>query len=304
MINPLWLKTFTTLVEQKHFTRAATVLHMTQPGVSQHIRKLEEYYQVALINRSEKSFELTPAGEKVLQFAHELISTEEQLKESLQEDNPYEGVCRLSSPGALAMRLYPQLCTLQQEYRKLLVQFEVAPNHRIISALLSNAIDIGLITNQIDEPELVTRPVDQERLLLVVPTDYRQASYHDLCQLGTIMHPDASHHVSSVLRANYPQFQHLSEISVKGSINQINLILEPVAAGSGFTVLPESIVKAFHRQKDIHILKTTYDVYETIYLTHKRHRLVASRYKVILRRLFPFSPATKDNFFSKQGSDN
>ena len=289
MVNPLWLKTFIALTEQKHFTRTATVLHMTQPGVSQHIRKLEEYYQAALINRCEKSFELTSAGEKVLQFAHELISTEEQLKESLQEDSPHEGVCRLSSPGALAMRLYPQLCTLQQRYPKLLMQFEVAPNHRIISALLSNATDIGLITNQIDEPELAARPVDQERLLLVVPNDYRKAGYHDLCQLGTIMHPDASHHVSSVLRANYPQFQHLSEIPVKGSINQINLILEPVAAGSGFTVLPESIVKAFHRQKDIHIIKSAVDVYETIYVAHKRHRPVASRYEFLLRQLFPCS---------------
>ena len=289
MVNPLWLKTFIALAEQKHYTRTATLLHMTQPGVSQHIRKLEEYYQAALINRSEKSFELTSAGEKVLQFARQLISTEEQLKESLQEDSPHAGVCRLSSPGALAMRIYPQLCVLQQQHPKLLMQFEVAPNHRIISALLGNTIDIGLITHQIDEPELVTRPIDQEQLLLVVPTHYHQAGYQDLCQLGIIMHPDARHHASSVLKANYAQFQHLSEMPIKGSINQINLILEPVAAGSGFTVLPESIVNAFHRQQDIHIIKSAVDVYETIYVAHKRHRPVASRYEFLLRQLFPCS---------------
>lgn len=138
MVNPLWLKTFIALVEQKHFTRTADLLHMTQPGVSQHIRKLEDYYQATLINRNEKGFELTQEGEKVLRFARELVVSEEQLKESLKEDNPYEGACRLSSPGALAMRLYPQLCVIQQQYPELLMQFEVAPNHRIVSELLSN----------------------------------------------------------------------------------------------------------------------------------------------------------------------
>ena len=190
----------------------------------------------------------------MLRFARELLGSELQLKESLKEDSPYEGTCRLSSPGALAIRLYPQLCTIQQEHPQLIMQFEVAPNHRIISELLSNAIDIGLITHETDEPELITTAIDHEQLLLVVPANYQDASYRDLCQLGVIMHPDAKHHISSVLRVNYPQFQHLSEFPVKGAINQINLILEPVAAGNGFTVLPESIVQTFHRQDDIAIL--------------------------------------------------
>lgn len=287
MVNLLWLKTFIALVEQKHFTRTAALLHMTQPGVSQHIRRLEEYYQATLINRNEKGFELTQEGEKVLRFARELVVSEEQLKESLKEDNPYEGACRLSSPGALAMRLYPQLCAIQHQYPELLMQFEVAPNHRIVSELLSNTIDIGLITQQADEPELITRPIDQEQLLLVVPAHYREAGYSDLCQLGVIMHPDASHHISSVLRANYAQFRHLSEFPLKGAVNQINLILEPVAAGNGFTVLPESIVNAFPRQQDISILNMTTAVYETIYLAQKRQRPMASRYSFILGELFP-----------------
>lgn len=72
---------------------------MTQPGVSQHIQKLEQYYQTALLNRHGKQFELTPAGEQFYQFALNLLRNEQDLKEQLRSDNPYEGVCRLSSPG-------------------------------------------------------------------------------------------------------------------------------------------------------------------------------------------------------------
>ncbi|TMN84121.1 LysR family transcriptional regulator, partial [Pseudoalteromonas phenolica] len=42
MINPTWLNTFCTLVEVNHFTQTAERLFMTQSGVSQHIKKLEQ----------------------------------------------------------------------------------------------------------------------------------------------------------------------------------------------------------------------------------------------------------------------
>ncbi len=67
MINTLWLRSFCTLVELKHFTRTAERLHMTQSGVSQQIRKLEEQLGVVLLKRQGKTFSLTEAGERLLQ---------------------------------------------------------------------------------------------------------------------------------------------------------------------------------------------------------------------------------------------
>ena len=67
MLNATWLDTFTTLCETGHFTRAAERLNMTQPGVSQHLRKLEAQLGQSLIAREGKSFTLTAAGEAVFQ---------------------------------------------------------------------------------------------------------------------------------------------------------------------------------------------------------------------------------------------
>ncbi|WP_306763859.1 MULTISPECIES: helix-turn-helix domain-containing protein [unclassified Vibrio] len=49
MLNQTWLKTFKTLVEVNHFTRTAEALFMTQPGVTQHIQKLEQACNTSLI---------------------------------------------------------------------------------------------------------------------------------------------------------------------------------------------------------------------------------------------------------------
>ena len=60
MINQQWLHTFLTLVEVGHFTKTAEKLYMTQPGVSQHIKKLEELVEVPLLNRIGKRFWADP----------------------------------------------------------------------------------------------------------------------------------------------------------------------------------------------------------------------------------------------------
>ncbi|EHH2535403.1 LysR family transcriptional regulator, partial [Vibrio parahaemolyticus] len=51
MLNPIWLNTFKALVDVGHFTKTAELLHMTQPGVSQHINKLEAACGYPLIKR-------------------------------------------------------------------------------------------------------------------------------------------------------------------------------------------------------------------------------------------------------------
>ena len=57
------MKTFLTVCECMNFTRAAQVLNLTQPAVSQHIRYLEEQYDTPLFIREKKKLYLTDAGQ-------------------------------------------------------------------------------------------------------------------------------------------------------------------------------------------------------------------------------------------------
>ena len=61
------LKTFIAVVEYKNFTRAGEYLNLSQPSVSTHIKNLESYYGVTLINRSikHKSIVITENGYKL-----------------------------------------------------------------------------------------------------------------------------------------------------------------------------------------------------------------------------------------------
>ena len=70
------LKTFITVVEYKSFTKAGQHLNLSQPSVSTHIKNLESYYGVTLINRSikHKSISITESGYKLYNRAKEILN--------------------------------------------------------------------------------------------------------------------------------------------------------------------------------------------------------------------------------------
>ena len=68
MFEPRHLKAYLALVKCMHFGRAAEMLGISQPTLSQQIRMLEEAVGAPLINRSNRTMELTPVGRVLLKM--------------------------------------------------------------------------------------------------------------------------------------------------------------------------------------------------------------------------------------------
>ncbi|BCR06301.1 LysR family transcriptional regulator [Desulfuromonas versatilis] len=288
MINQQWLHTFLALVEVGHFTQTAEKLHMTQPGVSQQIKKLEEQVGVLLLNRIGKRFELTREGEILYRFGCKRRQEEAQLYRELRFDDPHKGECRIACSGAMATFLYPHFLKRQKIHPGLMVAIEGAPNERIIQSLLQNVIDLGIVTQPSPSTELVFESLGFESLCLVLPSDYAsQAQNFDaLKEIGFIDHPDGAHYADRLLSANFgEQFHSVGKLSKKGYINQINQILVPVAEGLGFTVLPEMAVHQFPQQALLYVVPLKIPIYDELFLARKKHRILPMRYEWFERKI-------------------
>lgn len=68
-----WLKDFLALAEQRNFSRAAELRHVTQPAFSRRIRALEDWIGTPLFQRGAQGAELTPAGAHFHPLAEELL---------------------------------------------------------------------------------------------------------------------------------------------------------------------------------------------------------------------------------------
>ena len=281
MINQLWLNTFCTLAEVGHFTRTAEQLCMTQSGVSQHIKKLEQQLDTALLVRDGKSFSLTDAGNQLYQKGQEFLRSSEELEHLIKHDEQYEGKIKIASPGSVGLKLYPYLLELQQSYPKLIIDYIFAPNKNIEQDIADRKIDLGLITELSNASSLVSEKVAIEPLVLITSNNVNAISWQKLIELGFISHPDAAHHGRLLLSKNFKEFEHIEQFTAKGFSNQISLILEPVSRGFGFTVLPLHAARAFHQQKLIKIHQLKVSASESLYLCFNRHSMLANRIKFI-----------------------
>ena len=79
------VETFLTVCETMNFTRAAQLLHITQPAVSQHIHALETQYGTRLFLYEGKQLRLTEAGQLFLQTAATMRHDVRRLQEALQQ---------------------------------------------------------------------------------------------------------------------------------------------------------------------------------------------------------------------------
>lgn len=285
MLNPIWLETFVTLVDTGHFTRTAEKLHMTQPGVSQHINKLEGACGHHLIKRDKRSFVITEQGRLVYEYARDMVLEEKLLFNQLNFDDPLSGSCTLACSGSVALLLYPRLLSLQHQNANLHINVKAAPTHQILNDIKHEHVDQGIVTDLPNESFFDFEVLGQEELCLVVPdkivvddNNWRQL----LLDLGLISHPDAEHYLSLYFKQCEEQelkSLDIGKIPVVGSINQISQILEPLTQGIGFTVLPKSAINCFHSVKRLQVLKPHQPVMESLYLVRKKNRDLPARYE-------------------------
>ena len=289
MINPIWLDTFITLVETGNFTRTAEQRFMTQPGVSQHLKKLEEVCQCELVVRLGKGIQLTEQGQRVYHYAKNQQAKEQDFIASLKFDAPYEGKCVVACSGAIAQRIYPALLALQKKHNALNIHIEVAPRRTILSGIANNTLELGIVTNQPESEDIHSEYLGEEALGLILPSSLPDTVETSVLKdvtnrLGLINHPDAMHYLQryfndcgelELAKVNPNKLPHA------GYINQLSQILLPVSEGLGYTVLPTSTLDFVSFADKLTVYEAKNEVTEPLYSVQTPHSALPARYQAV-----------------------
>jgi LysR family transcriptional regulator, transcriptional activator of the cysJI operon len=274
MINPDFIQTFVALAQTRHFTKTAKLLHMTQPGVTQHIKKLEEHFGVSLIERGRPEVVLTDAGRMLEQYGARLADEHRKLRESLQTDNPYVGRVRMSSPGSWGLLLLDVMIACAKKHPGLRVDLTTSPSAEIARRVANDEIDIGYATVPTQDPRLNCEKFKNETLCVVVPGKANPKTFADFQKLGVIWHPDLPYLLDRVFMANFKEYRGLEDFPIRCGVNQMNRILDPIEAGLGFSILPNVSVEYYVKGRKVKNVYPGICVNEQLYrITHKRRKL-------------------------------
>lgn len=194
------LQIFVAVADCGKMSEAAEKLHFTQPAVSQAISELESYYGVLLFERLTKKLYITDAGMCLLQDAKQLLRDYSRMEERVMEFNRISRIRIGASPTAGIEWINQVIDRLTQDVPDLQPEVFVYTTKNIKLRLENNEIDIALVSNGIQNENIVSLPIIHDQMILA-------------CGKG---HP----------------FYHRDSISVQDLANQNFVVRESLSASS------------------------------------------------------------------------
>lgn len=286
ILNLQQLTTYKNLVEIGSFTATAKKLNMTQPGVTQHVKALEDYFGVKLLQMVGKKFITTTQGNEIYHYALKVFDQHEQFLKALQFDDPFVGFCKMASPGGIGIGLYSKLLLLNQKHPGLAIQFHYAPNNTIEKEIEAGGLDLGFMSIRPSLQNVEAIKLCQEKLYIITPKKKKIKTLDQLLGLGFITHPDGPKMLETIFFKNFPEHcKGLNDLKISGGTNQIGRILEPVAAGLGFSVISHFAYQAYPNKENLSIFPLKHEVISDVYIVKRKFLKLPLRFDLILEEI-------------------
>ena len=234
------------IVETGSFTKAASQLGLSQPAVSQHIRQLEEYWNVKIFEHAHNRFELTPEGELIVRYAQRVAALSGNLRQALKNEKAQIhsltiGITHTAESSAILEALAAYTNNLDKLNLKILTN--TADN--LYSMLRSYELDFAFVEGKIADSAFRYMMLDTDCLVLAVPPAHRLAkqsmiTIHQLKKERLILRLPNSNTRSLFSASLETQGLSIDDFNVAMEIDSIASIKDLIRRGFGVSVLARS----------------------------------------------------------------
>ncbi|PXY23269.1 LysR family transcriptional regulator [Prauserella sp. PE36] len=171
------LVSFLAIAEELHFGRAAASLHLAQPSLSQHLRRLERAVGVELVARNSHEVRLTPAGEAFLDLARDIVARVDQAgKAARAAATGSAGTLRIGYNFPAGQRVLPGALTALDSRRPAVdvEMFEMRTGPQL-AALADGKLDVAMVYGRPNSTTLRSRRLLRVPLVAIVGEKHRWA---------------------------------------------------------------------------------------------------------------------------------
>lgn len=242
-LNLVQLRAFVAVAEELHFGRAAAKLHLTQPALSQQIRKLERQLGVELLLRTSRSVSLTAAGIAVLVDARRVLAAADATRMTARTHGRAAERLAIGFTGSAASRLLPRILERHRATRPgVVISLRELTDQRY-DLLRDGVVDVVFGRLEPDEmPDLDVVIVHRHPRMAVLRTDHPLAgrgsiALRELHGDGFITQPEA---LNPLHRRRWLREQHAHGLAgrIVAEASSVQAFLHLVAAGNGVCLVP------------------------------------------------------------------
>lgn len=169
------LRYFLTVVREESITKAAEVLHITQPTLSRQLSQMEEEIGVTLFYRGTRKISLTNEGILLRRRAEEILQLVDKTeKELVEQEEQVEGKISIGCGEIASVQLLPELFrSFQEKYPRVSFDIFTAAADLVKEQMDKGLLDLGLLLEPVDieKYDFLRFDVKEKWVVLMRPDD-------------------------------------------------------------------------------------------------------------------------------------
>lgn len=242
------LRLFRDIAATRSISRGAELNGLSQSAASQHLQDLEHQFDIILLDRSTRPLTVTDAGRRYLDLCRDVLRRYEQFQSDLGDlKSRIDGLVRVASIYSVGLS---ELSQLEHEFKRrhpeATLEIEYLRPERVYEAVLADRVDLGLVSYPEPNRQLTVLPWREEEMVVAA------SPYHPLANRSEV-HPADLDGVDFIgfdedlpIRRDIDRFfrEHHVHVNITLHFDNLQMIKEVVAHGSGVSILPARVMEA------------------------------------------------------------
>lgn len=283
---------FIAVSEQMNFSKAAERLHISQPSLSNAIKKLEQEIGSPLLERNTRNLQLTEAGELLFERAKVIVKNMEVLKIEMNEVIVHgTRDITIGVMESIKHWLPKVIANYKKDYPQMKFHLvDILGSKRVKKSLKSYKTHV-IITNQLmDDPELEVQTLYEERLVAVLPL------HHPLVQKDTITISDICEEPFIISTEGFQTRRDIltsfeqagKSINIQFEIERFETAVSLVREHLGVTILPENYLQGPTAKTIVKKEIEGVNLNRNVYLVYLKNRHLPLATRQLLKDILQF----------------
>ena len=271
------LKLFRDIAHNRSISKSAALNGISQSAVSQYLQDLEEQMGIVLLDRSSRPLTITEAGKLYLDMCRDVLNRRDEFQVALDLlKGEVEGTVRVAAIYSVGLS---ELSRLEKEflrrYPQARIEVEYLRPEKVYEAVATDRADLGLMSYPEPTKEVTVLPWRREEMAVAA------SPYHPLAGHTTVK-PDDLNGLDFIgfdedlpIRKNIDRFlrEHHVHVNVTLHFDNIQMIKEVVAHGTGVSIMPARVMEEEVAQgRLVPIPIAGFELFRPVGIVHRRKK--------------------------------
>ncbi|MGD6833121.1 LysR family transcriptional regulator [Sutcliffiella halmapala] len=234
------------LAKEKNMRKAAERLFVSQPALSQRLQTIEKQWNTKIFIRTQKGLLITPAGEKIVEFADEVLAKDAKVREEISSlDKEVYGTLKIAVATIIGQYWLPKILKKYiQKYPNARVSLVTGWSSDIVKSLYEDEVHIGIIRGNPEWKGIKQHLLSDD--LYVVDTEIESLEDLPHTERPFIQFKSDSTYYQEIQVWWHKQFQTPPKRTIV--VDQIETCKQMALNGIGYAILPSITLQEDYEQ--------------------------------------------------------